>query len=146
MFVNGWNNKIGCRTIIWSRIAPCSTYTVCSFVIYIMIWIHNKACCFKPICIGTIVHIKFKHWACFVNAYVSWLWLSSWIDTTEKIHYFGWRFWLGKFCPGYNSTTWSTDSLNTVKTFRTEIIFIFLIWWYWPIMRQGISLQIWQPF
>ena len=143
--MSGWNNKIWCRTISWIWIAPCVTYIVCSFVIYIVVWIYNKTCCVKPISTGTIVDNKFKCWTCLVNAYISWSWFYGWIDTIEKIHYFGWRFRLGKFFPSYNSPTWSTDSLNTVKPIRTETMFVFSVRWYWPIMRQRVVLQIWQP-
>ena len=116
----GWHGKVGADysyRISSTFLSPTSSNQVRKvLVIYIVVWIYNKMCCLKPISIGTIVDNKFKHWTCLVNAYISWSWFYGWIDTIEKIHYFGWRFRLCKFFPSHNSPTWSTDSLNCKGT------------------------------
>jgi hypothetical protein len=61
--------------------------------------------------------------------------LFSGKNILQKVENIGWRFSLGKFGPSNNNTTWCTNSLNTVKPIRREVIFsldifrkIFIMW------------------
>src|ERR1700679_3305737 len=50
-------------------------------------------------------------------------------DILQEIEDIGWRFSLGKFGPSNDNTTWCTESLNTVKPIRREVVFSLGIFW-----------------
>jgi len=79
-FISVYNNKIWCRTILWSRITPFSAQLVGCMMIGIVVRINNELSSVFPNCIpASISYSSAKHKTCFVNTNIIWPWFLSWI-------------------------------------------------------------------
>jgi len=140
-----YNNKIGCRSILRSRITPFSAQFIGCMVISVMIGIDNKPSSVFPDSIPTsICYSSMEYSTSFVNADIIWTWFCSWIYTLQKLQNICWRLRLRKFCPCNYSTTWSTYCFNAVKSRRSKIMTPLWLWSKF-IMRLWITFRCWIP-